>query len=337
MTNNFKISGETGLKSSRNSTVELLRFIFMFLIVLLHVYVHGTGLDYEQIYNWGEDWNTAFHLSLFSLAKIGVTGFIFISGFYGIHSNKHKVIDLVLITLFYSIILNSISDNKIGILNFFHPFDIWWFISAYLFLMFIAPLIEIGIKNISEKSFRNIVVAIALYVYFARALSAENAHNVCFLLTVYLIARYFRLVLVPRINNHKQKVLLRFIGISSILLLIIIPVLASEIHLQKNVFNLFIQNNNPLLLVASGWLVYESNNNKFYNKKINRFMTSILAIYIITDFPNIRSIFTKNILPEVLNGVGFLYIFFICLVCLIIDQVRIKIFFYGYKFFKAIF
>lgn len=309
----------------------------MYLIVVLHVYVHGTGLDYEQIYHWGEDWNTAIHLSIFSLSKIGVTGFIFISGFYGIHSNKHKIIDLVLITLFYLIILSLIDNTKMEILSFFHPFDIWWFISAYLFLMFIAPIIEIGIKNISEKSFRNIVIAAALYIYFAKALSGENAHNVCFLLTVYLIARYFKLILVPKLNNHKQNLLLRSIGISAVFLLIIVPVLASRIHFSEKFFTLFVQNNNPLLLIISGWLVYELNNYKFHNKIINRFLTSTLAIYIITDSPSIRPILTKILLPEVLNGVGFLYILFICLVCLIIDQIRIKIFSYGYKLFKVLF
>ena len=52
-------------KQPRNTSVELLRFAFMFLIVLLHVYGHGTELNYEQIYDWGNNTNTAFHLALF--------------------------------------------------------------------------------------------------------------------------------------------------------------------------------------------------------------------------------------------------------------------------------
>lgn len=38
------------VKAPRNTSVELLRFAFMYLILLIHVYGHGTGLDYERIY-----------------------------------------------------------------------------------------------------------------------------------------------------------------------------------------------------------------------------------------------------------------------------------------------
>ena len=73
---------ESVRKQPRNTSIELLRFAFMFLIVLLHVYAHGTEHDYQQIYDWGKNMDTAFHLSLFSIGKIGVTGFMFISGYY---------------------------------------------------------------------------------------------------------------------------------------------------------------------------------------------------------------------------------------------------------------
>ena len=62
---------ESVRKQPRNTSIELLRFAFMFLIVLLHVYAHGTEHDYQQIYDWGKNMDTAFHLSLFSIGKIG--------------------------------------------------------------------------------------------------------------------------------------------------------------------------------------------------------------------------------------------------------------------------
>lgn len=182
----------TSLRLPRNSSVELLRFIFMYFIVLLHVYGHGTGLNYGLIYNWGTDIDTAFHLSLFSLGKIGVSGFMFISGYYGIHTTRHKVIDLILVTLFYLCVLSPIG-NGVRVLSFFHPFDGWWFVSAYLFIMLLAPLIEMGIKALPQRTFRTIVIAALIYTYFAKALSFANSHDAVFLLTVYLVARYFRL------------------------------------------------------------------------------------------------------------------------------------------------
>lgn len=178
---------------SRNSSVELLRFAFMFLIVLLHVYGHGSGLDYERIYHWGTETGTMLHLFLFSLGKIGVTGFMFISGYYGIRANRHKVLDMILIPLFYLIVLMPIGNGSSKLL-LLHPFDGWWFISAYLFIMFLAPLIETGIKNVSHTTFRNIVLALLSYTYFARAISSPNSHDVVLLLTIYVAARYFKSV-----------------------------------------------------------------------------------------------------------------------------------------------
>lgn len=187
-------------KQPRNTSVELLRFAFMFLIVLLHVYGHGTELNYEQIYDWGNSTNTAFHLAIFSLGKIGVTGFMFIAGYYGIHANRFKVIDLILITLFYLLVLSPIGKG-FGILLFLHPFDGWWFVSAYLFIMFIAPLIDVGIKSIPQTTFRNIVIAALIYTYFAQALLSANSHDVVLLLTIYLAARYFKLYLSVKISK----------------------------------------------------------------------------------------------------------------------------------------
>ena len=69
----LSLTMESVRKQPRNTSIELLRFAFMFLIVLLHVYAHGTEHDYQQIYDWGKNMDTAFHLSLFSIGKIGVT------------------------------------------------------------------------------------------------------------------------------------------------------------------------------------------------------------------------------------------------------------------------
>lgn len=170
----------------------------MYLILLIHVYGHGTGLDYERIYLWGANPGTAPHLALFSLGKIGVTGFMFISGYYGIHATRGKAVDLILTTLFYLLVLTPIGGG-FGKLLYLHPFDGWWFVSVYLFIMLLAPVIETGIKTIPRQTFRNIVIAMLAYTYIAQALWQANSHDAVLLLTIYLAARYFRLHLSVKI------------------------------------------------------------------------------------------------------------------------------------------
>ena len=186
------------VKAPRNTSVELLRFAFMYLILLLHAYIHGTELDYERIYLWGANPGTAPHLALFSLSQIGVTGFMFMSGYYGIHATRGKAANLILTALFWLLILTPIGGG-FGKLLYLHPFDGWWFVSAYLFVMCLSPLIEAGIKAVPQQTFRNVVIAMLAYTYIAKTLDNAHSTDVVLLLTIYLAARYFRLHLSVKI------------------------------------------------------------------------------------------------------------------------------------------
>lgn len=88
--------------TDRNTAVEVLRIFFMCCIVMSHGLAYGSNMNYELIYAWGQDVSTFFHLSMFSLGKIGVTGFIFISGYYGIRLRYKSLLTLVAICMFYS-------------------------------------------------------------------------------------------------------------------------------------------------------------------------------------------------------------------------------------------
>ena len=318
------------VKAPRNTSVELLRFAFMYLILLIHVYGHGTGLDYERIYLWGANPGTAPHLALFSLGKIGVTGFMFISGYYGIHATRGKAVDLILTTLFWLLVLTPIGGG-FGKLLYLHPFDGWWFVSVYLFIMLLAPVIETGIKTIPRQTFRNIVIAMLAYTYIAQTLCQANSHDAVLLLTIYLAARYFRLHLSVKICKRGGVRRLRAAGIGSMLALMLVPILADIAHLPVKVTELFLQNNNILLPVICGWLVYEADTHRFSSATLNRLLQSTLAIYLITDAINVRPILTQALLPEVMRGTGFAYMFVICTACLLADQIRIIIFNCTYK------
>lgn len=318
------------VKAPRNTSVELLRFAFMYLILLLHAYIHGTELDYERIYLWGANTGTAPHLALFSLSQIGVTGFMFMSGYYGIHATRGKAANLILTALFWLLILTPIGGG-FGKLLYLHPFDGWWFVSAYLFVMCLSPLIEAGIKAVPQQTFRNVVIAMLAYTYIAKTLDNAHSTDVVLLLTIYLAARYFRLHLSVKICKQGGVRRLRAAGIGSTLLLMLIPVLASSAHLPMKVIHMFLQNNNPLLPVICCWLVYEADTHRFCSATLNRLLQSTLAIYLITDAMNVSPILTPALLQEVMRGTGFAYILAICIACLLADQIRLIIFSYAYK------
>ena len=123
-------------KKVRNSSIEVLRIVFMFLILSIHIYGHGSGLNYDWIYSLGADWSTAWNLSLYSLGKIGVTGFIFISGYFGTKTSKRSLIMILSFPFFYALLLNLYFGHY-GVYDFINlvfAFNGWWFVSCYVFL-----------------------------------------------------------------------------------------------------------------------------------------------------------------------------------------------------------
>lgn len=313
-------------KSPRNSSIELLRFLFMFLIVLLHVYGHGMKLDYQGIYSWGASPSSVIHLVLYCLGKIGVTGFMFISGYYGIKMNKSKWIRMLSMLFFYMLaiaVAKSILEGSIQLrvfLNCLHPFDGWWFMSCYIFICIIAPFIESGIQHISKHQFQLIVGGLLFYTYFAHFIEGGNEHNVSFLLTIYIIGRYLKNYPPPFVKYCKS------INLITIGLLVSVPIIISVLHLPWRLNHLFISNNNIFLLVIVASMVISLEKKYIYIPIVNYFATSVLAIYLITDSSLLQGRINTLLLPSVLEGYGILYIILLCIACLLIDKIRDYVF-----------
>lgn len=312
------------VKTKRNSSVEILRFLFMFSIVLLHVYGHGSHLNYEWIYSLGSSFQTAHHLAIFSFCKIGVTGFMFISGYYGIRMNRKKLITIVLLLIFYAALL--LYFNGGGILLILHPFDGWWYVSCYIFICIMSPLIEDSITRIGKQDFRYIVITLLAYTYFAHFIGMNNDRDVSFLLTIYITARYLKI--------YPSRWYLKFstkIGFAAFLCLCILPIMASYLHVPFKFMKLFVQNNNILLLILAASLVIWAEKKHCYLSVINYLASSMLVIYLITDYPPIRTKIDPLLLVYVLNGSGFFIIFGLCLACLCFDKVRECLFDLAYR------
>lgn len=306
----------------RNSSIELLRVIFMMLIMLIHAYGHGSGLDYNWIYSLGTKYSTAYHLGLFSLGKVGVTGFMFISGYYGIKFHTGKLWNILSMVLFYLLILDFASGDSIFkiLINLLHPWDFWWFISCYLLIFVLSPLINKGIENLTEKQFRFIVIAGLCYTYGGHFLIRTNSQDLELLLTIFLTARYIRLYGLPSWQKYS--------GVFTFVLAVILffsPILISQLGMIK-VVNMFLSNNNILLLLFSASLVMYLDIHPFHNGVINYLASSTLAIYLLTD--NVfRTKFDPWLLGYVMKGFeGFLLIAIIAVGCLLVDKFRDAIF-----------
>lgn len=310
--------------SNRNTSIEFLRLWFMLLIVLIHAYCHGSGLNYEYLYSLGSEWSTAHHLGLLCIGKCGVTGFMFISGYYGVSLKWNKLASMIAMLLFYVLLLTCFGGYSVSdmLKIIFHPWDEWWFVSSYMVICFLSPLLNQGISALGKRQFGITIIGLLFYEYVGKFISQMNSHDTMFLLTIYLCARYIRLYIAPPIY---QRLTLKHLGLVSLSLGVILfffPILFAMLGLSKlNPY--FISNNNILLLIFTSTLVLLLDKIKYVNRIINYFAASTLAIYILTDNAFVRIPLDTWLFDGIMNGgIGYVYVFVAALVCLLIDKIR---------------
>ncbi len=131
----------------RNSNIEALRILSMFLIVLHHFSVHG-------LWTYGESLSFDCSLQLLSFGgKLGVDVFILISGYFmlGKKTRSLSLLRVIFETWFYSyiiFILFSIFDTSAT-----EAFDIkvallpilsseYWFVTSYIGMMLLSPFVS---------------------------------------------------------------------------------------------------------------------------------------------------------------------------------------------------
>lgn len=313
--------------TKRNTSIELLRLWLMVMIMVIHAYGHGSGLDSDYLYSLGADWSMVHHLGLYSLGQCGVTGFIFISGYYGISLRWSKVGGMVAMLAFYMAVLILVigAYSATAILSLLGCWNNYWFVSSYLVLCLMSPVINKGLECLDKRQLGLLVLALLYYEYVGNFIWKANSQDAVFLLTIFLSARFTRLYIIPSLNSgnwEKSRTWLLGISLLSGMALFILPIGFSMLGFVK-LNSWFISNNNILLLIFSASLVMALDSVRFTNRFVNYLAASALAIYILTDNGFVRVRLDPWLLREMLSGIaGYGYILLIALCCLLIDRVR---------------
>lgn len=135
----------------RDSNMELMRVICMFMIVLCH---SSFCVAWDEV-----------PLSSTMLrfgANVGVYGFVLVSGYYMINStiSVTKLLRLWITVFSYSAgvyfilaMYGAIHVNLLDAFRYCTPFTSgrYWFVSTYFMLMLVSPLLNRGIKGLNKK------------------------------------------------------------------------------------------------------------------------------------------------------------------------------------------
>ena len=331
---------------TRESNIELYR-IFLMLLIIAHHYVIHPGLD-TIIYNDFFSFKSVYIAIFGAFGKIGINCFVLITGYFMCESNINlkKFTKLLLEIEFYKIIIFVIlcltGNDSFTIMNFARSvlpvtFITNNFTSCYLLFYLFIPFINILIKNIKRKQHLTLIIML-LFIYSILGSIPSfilKFNYISFFIFIYLIGAYIRKYKILVLENRKKcmiiNIVLMFLSISSIIL----GMLAFEKYNMKIMY-FFVNDSNKILAVFLAISIfYLFKNMKIkYNKYINQIALSIFGVLLIHNDNKSMRILLWNKIFKVVDtyNKSFIYVFMhsilsvliIFIICVIIDQIRIK-------------
>ncbi len=273
----------------RQSNIELLRLLSIFALLFLHFYV--LSLLPSTVYAEQTGFWKNFPLVLSSLTTLQVNIFILISGWFGIRTTPKKVINFVLMCVFYGVFTycislglgNTFSIKDLGIS--FMPFSFmggWWFIKAYLFLMLLAPLFNKAIEYMSKREYIYVLCALVLinsyYGFFCKQEINSFGGNFMQLMYVYFIGRY--LALHVHFDKDKLRKWSAILSVVSVALYAVVWMLNDNYLHVVNSYT-FLHRNNLWSMANSIFIFLFFTTLQFESKSINWLAKGVFAVYLI--------------------------------------------------------
>ena len=299
-------------------SVEYLRVIFIFLIVLLHI----LWMDYGGVYLMPSNHSAEAYiqLGLTNLTSIGVTGFVLISGYYGVKLKINRMLSLWIQTTTYALIsvlaINIVWGGSLVKKTIDAPLMMfdggWWFVTDYLILMLLSPFFNAVLDILNKRQLLFIILVISFIMYGAEWFHAKDASMPLLLFfNTYLVGRYIKLYPIKFVLKFKYHIFI--IGLS---LLILEPMIVHAIGLDGQMK--FVSGNfNVLVLITDISLLQICLSQQKVGK--GNFLTrNVLAIYLIHESEFGRRILHENIFYDG-RGINFVFILAVVLIVVVVS------------------
>lgn len=225
------VKGQGERKESRDSGLELLRCLAMMMVVALHFLAKGNLLGDLT----GQLTTTQFAAWLLeSFAICAVNLYMLLSGYLLCFSQFKitRLLQLVLQTLIYSlcvgllgILMGWVSPGEVNTyfkLQMIFPFleGQYWFITVYLFLYLMLPLLGAAVRRMDRRTFR-VVLAVFLLVFCVsksvlpfRLEIDKKGYDLNWYLCEFLTAAYIRRFGIPFLEKNRWRGMVLYIASS---------------------------------------------------------------------------------------------------------------------------
>ena len=335
----------------RESNIELLRNISMFMILIIHAnFVSLPRIEYEELMA-----NTVPSITRFffeSLGIVAVNVFVFISGWFGIRPRTKSVLSFIYQILFFLlgggilfILIGKATFSVDWLLDAFQLSNKDWFIKSYLVLMIIAPILNAYTNNAEEKTQRYVMIAFFLFeaifgwVLGGRRFFVEGYGPLHFI-GLYITAQYIHNQIGLETTPVFLKRLFQMPKWADIIVFFLTVILNTSLvflgseyfHNVRPFFRVAYAYSNPLVIIGALYLLlFFSKMDLPYVKIINWLGASSFAVYLFHGEATIRSeFFTPQVqwLYDNFSGIGcvgmiFMFLCLVYIASVLVDQLRL--------------
>lgn len=326
----------------RNSSIELLKIITIFLIVISHVaYTFGgkhilLGLSNEYFINLDHSTKNISYLLITIMKYFGSIGndlfFIASAWFLADKSNvdNKKIFRMILDVWIVSMIIlvifkicNVVIDGSCIIKSILPILTCAnWYVSAYLIIYFLSPKLNLIIIHISKREYLSMILVLIFLYFIVCALSNDFLfyNNFLIFVILYLVVLYIKKYCGNYVNNTSLNLKILFLSVS-ILLILILSLNAVGLKVTKLSYQLlkFDKLSNPfvLMIAMSSFNIFKSKS--FVNDGINKWSSLTLLIYIIHENILVRTYLRPYIFVWIKDNFGYnCIVFWILLYALVL-------------------
>lgn len=319
----------------RQTNMELLRILAMFLVLAVHANFYALGTPTASTIA-ANPVASATRIILCVICCMCVNLFILISGYFSIKPSLKGFGKFAFQCLYFTIgiyvvmlILGKSSISVVNIARCFFFTDWDWFVKAYIGLYIIAPALNALVEKASKNQMKYFLISFYLFqtIYSIRGSASfiESGYSTFSFIGLYMIGRYLNKYGIGKVST---KCLVAAVAIP---ILLTSAVYYFDARHDTFMFSgMCLSYANPIMIIAASALILLFARMKVkYNRTVNFISASAFAAYLFHYDPHILLTYCKisqNIFAD-FNGIGCLAVEFCFIVCVfalsvILDQPR---------------
>ena len=344
------------VNSTRKSNIELLRILAIIFIIAHHLAVHGFHMIHPEIYASYSRFDKLFIDLLMPGGLVGVGIFFIITGYFKINNNKISLSKVILEALFYGLIVLIIYSITLAFTDFYKhdsiysyfkniftsminpaTTDVWWFLSSYIFLILLSPLINKLFNKLNLKGYLVLTILYFLLIYSLDLVIGSRYITITKGIAFYLIGGFIaRFITVESNRNLKRWISLFVFIISWCLLAYLYYFFYNHVYIteSKNLIDfyndliLFALNTILAPLAATSIFIFMLTFD-FKSKAINFISKTTFGIYLLHDAVITRELIWKKVITtEIMEAMNLqlyslILIASIFLIGFLVDTLRI--------------